>query len=143
MAARKKIEYSPEFLELKAIYPKRCGGNPWPRAFKAFTARLKQGYDHAEIKAGLMRYATFCDKTGKTGSEYVLQAATFFGPDERWAEEYELPQPKIQDQFKGMSRDQQIEAKAKILHLTPGMGVLMHEWSAKVNSEWAKRYPAA
>lgn len=138
----KKIEYSPEFLELKAIYPKRCGGNPWPRAFKAFKARLKQGYDYDEIKAGLIRYADFCDKTGKTGSEFVLQAATFFGLDERWTEEYELPKPKIQDQFKGMTRDQQIEAKAKLLHMTANKGELMHEWTARINSEWLKRYPA-
>lgn len=91
MAVRKKIEYSPEFLELKAIYPKRLGGNPWPRAFKAYSTRIKQGYDHDEIKAGLARYAEFCDKTAKTGSEFVMQAATFFGPDLRWQDEYELP----------------------------------------------------
>jgi len=141
MAVRKKIEYSPEFLELKEIYPKRLGGNPWPRAFKAYLTRIKQGYTHAEIKAGAIRYAAFCDATAKTGSEYVLQAATFFGPDERWDEEYEIPKPKIQDQFKGMNRDQQIEAKAKLLHLSAKMGEKMHEWTARVNGEWLKRYP--
>ena len=142
MAIRKKIEYSPEFLELKEIYPRRINGNPWPRAFKAYNARIKEGYTHAEIKEGLARYAEVCDATGKTGSEFVLQAATFFGPDLRWEDEYEIPKPKIQDQFKGMSRDQQINEKAKILHLSPGKGVLMHEWVAKVNSEWLRRYPA-
>lgn len=142
MAVRKKIEYSPEFLELKAIYPKRNGGNPWPRAFKAYNARIKEGYTHGEIKAGLMQYAPFCDAVGKTGTELVMQAATFFGPDIRWEDTYCVPKPKITDQFRGMTRDQQIEAKAKILHLSPGMGVLMHEWASKVNSEWLKRYPA-
>jgi len=138
----KRTEYPPDFLELKAIYPKRCGGNPWPRALKAYNTRIKQGYTHDEIKAGLTRYATFCEKTGKTNSEFVLQAATFFGPDERWTEEYELPKPRIQDQFKGMSRDQQITKKAEILHMTANKGELMHEWTARINSEWLKRYPA-
>lgn len=140
MATRKKIEYSPEFLELKKIYPKRPG-NPWPLAFKQYNARIKQGYTHDEIKAGLISYVAFCDATGKTGSEFVMQACTFFGINLRWEDDYELPKPKIQDQFKGMTRDQQIEEKAKILHLSPGKGVLMHEWIAKVNSEWLKRYP--
>lgn len=140
MAKRKKIEYSPEFLELKEIYPKRPG-NPWPLAFKQYKARIKEGYTHEEIKAGLIGYVAFCDATGKTGSEFVLQAATFFGINLRWEDDYELPKPRIQDQFKGMSRDQQIAEKAKILHLSPGKGVLMHEWIAKVNSEWLMRYP--
>jgi len=140
MAKRKKIEYSLEFLELRKIYPKRPG-NPWPKALKAYSARIKQGYAHDEILAGLIRYVAFCDATGKTGSEFVLQAATFFGPDERWTDEYELPKPRIQDQFKGMTREQQIEAKAKLLHKQPKMGEKMHEWSARINSEWAKRYP--
>ena len=141
MAARKKIEYSPEFLELKAIYPRRINGNPWPRAFKAYNARIKEGYPHAEIKEGLIKYASVCDATGKTGSEFVLQAATFFGPDLRWQDEYEIPKPKIQDQFRGMSRDQQIEKKAEILHLPAKMGEKMHEWAFRINSEWLKRYP--
>lgn len=142
MAIKKKIEYSPEFLELKAIYPKRCGGNPWPRAFKAYNTRIKQGYTHEEIKAGLIRYATFCEKTGKTGSEFVLQAATFFGPDERWEEEYELPKPKINDQFKGMNRDLQITKKSEIMHIPAKKGELMHEFTARINTEWLKRYPS-
>lgn len=141
MTVRKKIEYSPEFLELKALCPKRLGGNPWPRAYKAYCARIKQGYEHSDIKAGLIRYATFCDKTGKTGSEYVLQAATFFGLDLWWENEYELPKRSIQDQFRGMTRDQQIKEKAKILHLEPAKGATMYEWIAKVNSEWLARYP--
>lgn len=140
MAARKKIEYSPEFMELREIYPKRPG-NPWPKAQKAYNARIKQDYTHDEIKAGLIRYVLFCDKTGKTGSEFVLQASTFFGPDERWTDEFELPKPRIQDQFKGLSRDQQISKKAEILHLDPNKGELMHEWNARVNANWNNKYP--
>lgn len=141
MAARKKIEYSPEFLELKEIYPKRPN-NPWPLAFKQYNSRIKEGYTHEEIKVGLTRYVTYCDKTGKTGSEFVLQASTFFGINLRWEDEFEIPKPRIQDQFKGMNRDQQIAKKAEIIHLTPNKGELMHEWTSRVNSEWLKRYPS-
>jgi len=55
MAKRKKIEYSLEFLELRKIYPKRPG-NPWPKALKAYSARIKQGY--ATTRSWLVWYVT-------------------------------------------------------------------------------------
>jgi hypothetical protein len=40
---------------------------------------------------GTRRYAEFCKSTGKVGTEYVMQAATFFGPDQRYLEPWTLP----------------------------------------------------
>ncbi len=137
-----KIEYSQDFEQLWKIFPKRCGGNPKRRAYNAFKARLREGVLYSDLQAGILRYYNYCKETAKIGSEFVLQAATFFGQDERWADTYELPKPKIQDQFKGMSRDQQITKKAEILHMTANKGELMHEWTARINSEWLARYPA-
>jgi len=86
-----KIKYTQEFNDLWDLKPKRGGGNPKIKAFKAYNTRIKQGYEHAEIKAGLIRYATFCDKTAKIGSEYVMQMATFFGLNECWLEDWDVP----------------------------------------------------
>jgi len=86
-----KIKYTPEFNDLWDLKPKRGGGNPKIKAFKAYNTRIKQGYEHAEIKAGLIRYATFCDKTAKIGSEFVMQMATFFGLNECWLEDWSVP----------------------------------------------------
>lgn len=40
---------------------------------------------------GVRRYGHYCGATGKLGTEYVMQAATFFGPDKRYAETWEPP----------------------------------------------------
>lgn len=93
-----KIEYTPEFEALWEIYPKRAGGNPKRKAFMAFQKRTKEGYEYDEIKDGLIRYATFCEKTAKIGSEFVMQAATFFGLNECFLEDWELPNQPAQKQ---------------------------------------------
>lgn len=81
----------PEFAEFKAAYPKRGGGNPWPRAIKAIRARLTEGHTWPEIIAGVTRYAAFVRETGREGTEFVMQAATFCGPDKRFLEAWEPP----------------------------------------------------
>lgn len=42
---------------------------------------------------GVMRYAAYIDMTGKVGTEYVQQAATFFGPAEHFNEPWDTPKP--------------------------------------------------
>lgn len=83
--------YSGVFERTWAIYPRRAGGNPKRRAIQAWSARIKAGATADEIHAGTERYARFCDATGKTGTEYVKQAATFFGPDEHFREAWDAP----------------------------------------------------
>lgn len=88
----------PEFERLKAIYPKRAGSNPWPRALKAIHARLREGYGWLDLTEGLERYAEFVRTTGKERTEYVMQAATFFGPEERFLEPWTLPATRAENQ---------------------------------------------
>lgn len=73
-------------------YPKRAGDNPRKRAEKAWSARLKEGALPADILAGEDRYIAFCNATGKVGTETVLHAATFVGPDKRWEADW-IPPP--------------------------------------------------
>ena len=80
-----------EFLELKSIYPKRGGGQPWPKALKAIHARLREGSTWQQILDGARRYAEFIRTTGKTGTEFVKQAATFCGPDKSYLEDWRAP----------------------------------------------------
>ncbi len=83
--------YTPDFEKMWELYPKRSGGNPKPRAFNAWKARLAE-HDAETITLGVTRYAKFCEDTGKTGSEYVKQAATFLGPDLHFLEDWTAPQ---------------------------------------------------
>lgn len=79
------------FAECWDAYPSRAGGNPRKAALKAYSARLAGGASPDDLLAGTERYARFCDATGKTGTEYVKQGATFYGPDGHWAEPWNLP----------------------------------------------------
>ncbi len=83
-----------EFTEFKEAYPERSGAQPWPRALKTIRARLKEGDTWDAILAGARRYADYCDSIDRTGTEFVLQAATFCGPDKHYLELWKPPATK-------------------------------------------------
>lgn len=87
-----KPDYPEKFEEAWAEYPKRPGNNKRD-ACKAWEARVKAGADPDEILAGVQRYAAFCRITGKTGTEFVKQGATFFGPSEHYLDDWTPPPP--------------------------------------------------
>lgn len=70
----------PWFEEFKQVYPKRAGDQQWRKAISAGNARITEGHQPTEFIAGAARYAVFLTATGKTGTEYVQQAARFLGP---------------------------------------------------------------
>ena len=80
-----------DFEQVWAAYPKRAGSNSKQDARKAWAARVRSGVDPAELAAGVERYAKYMRATGKEGTEYVKQAATFFGLGEHWKESWETP----------------------------------------------------
>lgn len=81
----------PGFEEFWSVFPRRAGGNPKTRAVKAYRARLRDGHTPEVMLEGARRYAEFIRATGKEGTEYVLQAATFVGSDKRFQEEWAKP----------------------------------------------------
>jgi hypothetical protein len=87
-----KKEYSDEFNNAFSIYPKRQGDNPKKKAFEAWKARLREGFTESEMIAGVDRYLAYCQSEGSIGSQYVKQAATFFGPDKAFLEPWEVTQ---------------------------------------------------
>ena len=87
-----------EFAEFKEIYPERSGAQPWSRALKVIRARLNEGSQWADFLDGARRYAVYCDAVGKTGTEYVMQAATFCDVDRHFLETWQPPATKSQSQ---------------------------------------------
>jgi len=87
-----KKEYSDEFNSAFSIYPKRQGDNPKEKAFSAWKARLRDGSTVDEMTSGVKRYLAFCQAEGNIGTQYVKQAATFFGPDRAFLETWEVMQ---------------------------------------------------
>lgn len=86
LRARASQTTSPDFETAWGLFPKREGGNPKRAAWKAWQARTTSGANPSEMIAGTRRYAAHIRATGKEGTPYVLQARTFFGPDEHYRE---------------------------------------------------------
>lgn len=128
-----------KFDALWALYPKRAGGNPKPAALKTYRARLAAGVTHDELAAGLVRYAAFCAATGKVGTEYVKQAATFFGPsDEAWAELWAIPaalRPRL-------PLGSVTEAAARVFEAEVNEADRYQAEARRIASAWAKEHPA-
>ena len=81
----------PEIFEQAwKAYPKREGSNSKADALKAWNARIRLGVKADDMLAGVQRYAEFCEAKGQVGTQYVLQASTFFGPSGKWAEEWRV-----------------------------------------------------
>lgn len=89
---REETEAQAGFETLWATYPPRAGGNPKDKALRAYRARVGEGHKPEEILEGARRYASFVKATGKEGTEYVKQAATFLGPDKHFLEQWTLPE---------------------------------------------------
>jgi len=101
-----------EFDQFKEVYPLRSGAQPWSRALKVIRARLKEGNQWADLLDGARRYATYCDAVDKTGTEYVMQAATFCGPEFHFLDPWKPPPKKTKVQ-----QDKNIEAALKFMEL--------------------------
>lgn len=74
------------FERIKAAYPKREGGHGWPIARAKILASIANGASYERILAGTVAYAAHCRKKGQTGTEFVQQARTFYGPGQWWDE---------------------------------------------------------
>lgn len=90
-------ETDPEwFLDFKLAYPERAGDQGWRKAQRAANERMREGHTPAEFIAGAKRYAEFCRVTGKIGTEYAKQAATFLGPDKPFLQPWTTPASKAE-----------------------------------------------
>jgi hypothetical protein len=95
-------ESEPEWwLAFKSTYPARSGDQGWRKALRAANERQREGHLPSEFMAGAERYAEHCRVTGKTGTEYVKQAATFLGPDKFFLELWKPPLSKADIRFAG------------------------------------------
>ncbi len=78
------------FGEFKAKYPARRPAHNWTAAGKAWSARLRQGADPADILRGAENYAAWMRSKKQEKTEFVKTAPAFLGPDRHW-EQYQEP----------------------------------------------------
>lgn len=87
--AKVSAEDDPAFMAAWQAYPRRPGDSR-AEAFKAWRARLKEGFRPEDMAAGVARYAAYVVAM-RTEPQYVKQGATFFGPHQHFTAEWELP----------------------------------------------------
>jgi uncharacterized protein YdaU (DUF1376 family) len=86
-----KPDYPDWFTSLWIDYPPRAGSNDKRKAFQAASARLKDGYTIEQLQAATYRYRAYVLATGKQNTEYVKQAASFYGPGGHIDNEWRIP----------------------------------------------------
>ena len=137
----KKIEYSKEFTEAWAIYPRKQDVNK-KKAYKAWLARIKAGVTAQALIDGTQRYATHHRLRG-TEQQFIMLPATFYGPDEHFLTQWSTPD-KSEMQRRVMAdgwhkTDAGIMAKAKELGVVPMPGQSFADLKSaiinKLNSE--------
>jgi hypothetical protein len=72
-----------DFESVWSIYPRKVAK---AAARRAYTARRRAGVPAETLLSATRNYA---DATVGTPERFVMHAATFFGPDERWRESLE------------------------------------------------------
>lgn len=86
--------YTPEFEEFWRLKPKRAGTDDKIRAFRAWNARLKEGKHAEAIIANTLKWAAYSDATEQTGTQFVLQAATYLGPAKHYENDWRIDNGK-------------------------------------------------
>jgi hypothetical protein len=90
-----EAEVHQQFETIKRAYPKITGRANWLHTEHLFRNLLEAGHTAAEILAGTKRYAEYCEKTGKVGTQYVLAPTTFFNTaDKPFLSEWTVADPK-------------------------------------------------
>jgi len=95
-AAKAKPPEPEWWLEFKSAYPERTGDQGWRKAQRAAHARISEGHTPTEFIDGAKRYAAFVAASGKSGTEFVKQAATFLGPEKPFLEPWRYS-PRVND----------------------------------------------
>jgi len=76
------IETDTNFITLYNAYPRHIGKVP---AYKAYTARIKEGVLHDTLVIAVKNYAADVERN-RTDEKYIMHPATFLGPSARYAD---------------------------------------------------------
>ena len=117
------MTYPDLFEQLWQLRPQRIGNNPKRKAFHAYNARIKEGYEHIDILEGLKRYTAFCKVSGTVGTPYIMHMSTFLGKDENFLEDWEPPVAEIVET---------VESKGRRLGITARIGESMESYTRRI-----------
>jgi hypothetical protein len=69
------------FEDLWSERPRRDGTDSKSRALRSWNARLKEGALAETMLAAMRRYRAWCEARHRVNTQFVMQTATFLGPD--------------------------------------------------------------
>jgi hypothetical protein len=106
-----------------SVYPKRAGSNPRRAAERAWSARVREGVQEADMFAGTERYRTYCEGRSIVGSDFVMQAQRFYGPNHEYENGWETSEgagkpDTLEARVAQMQRDEAERAAADELWLS-------------------------
>lgn len=85
----KQGAFPKEFEWLWKEYPDRDGGKGDKRkALQNCKARIKEGETWKSLARYMKAYQEHCKREGKIGTSFVMHFVTFFGPGERYKDDY-------------------------------------------------------
>jgi len=102
-----------EFEVAWKALPKRSGNNPKADALKAWKARLREGVKPTTMIEGAERYRALCEATAKAGTEFVMQAARFFGSARPFEQDFTLPAAPMNGKPPWYLSAREIEARGR------------------------------
>lgn len=86
--------YPDAFEALWSVYPERKGSNRKLAAYRKWRSTVQNGADPDQLFIATIKYREFKANEGEIGTQYVMQAKTFFGPDEHWRQAWDdQPEP--------------------------------------------------
>lgn len=85
-----------DWIRVKLAAPRRVGSQPMDRALKAWSARRAEGHEAVAILEGTERWAHFVAQTHQD-PKYVMQLATFLGPERHFLADWEVPPEAVND----------------------------------------------
>jgi len=85
------MEYPEGFEVFWKEYPKRDRPDVKKLAFRAWRARMKEGVSPEALTDAARTYSGYARHKGIFGTSFVMRAATFLGPNERWTEYRDAP----------------------------------------------------
>lgn len=91
-----RVKYCEKFEYMWSRKPERSGPNSKANAYKAWNARITDGYTEREMVEGLRAYGKHCATEGKLGSSFVMQMQTFFGPALHFEADYGVVQQPME-----------------------------------------------
>lgn len=130
---------------LKAEYPRREGDNGWLNVRTVLPRHLHGGTTWERVLKGTKAYRAHCDKTGKTGTELVKQAKTFYGPSAFFEEWAEMPIAMSEAERKEAIALQKLTDRRAAIGLAdfrePQPGETADQYRQAQDAEWARRRP--